>query len=188
MRPFHPDEGLTAIKRRPATGRDARALDMVLPLDAPSPSAAIWAMAVFQREIEITTRGAGFSDVSARVQEVVSASAIATGLCTVFVRHTSASLVIQENADGAVLRDLGRWMGELAPEARDWEHDTEGPDDMPAHARAAVTRTSEAIPVTAGRLALGTWQGLYLWEHRSRPQRRRLVVHVAGEPDAPPAG
>jgi secondary thiamine-phosphate synthase enzyme len=103
------------------------------------------------------------------------------GVCTVFVRHTSASLVIQENADPAVLRDLERWMSELAPEARNWEHDDEGPDDMPAHARSALTRSSEAIPIVDGRLALGTWQALYLWEHRRRPHRRELVVSVVGD-------
>jgi secondary thiamine-phosphate synthase enzyme len=102
------------------------------------------------------------------------------GLCTVFVQHTSASLVIQENADPAVLRDLGRWVSELAPETRRWEHDAEGPDDMPAHARAALTRSSESIPVRDGKLTLGTWQGLYLWEHREAPHTRSLVVHVAG--------
>jgi secondary thiamine-phosphate synthase enzyme len=138
-------------------------------------------MAVFQRELEIATRGDGFTDVTADVQRVVAASGVATGLCTVFVRHTSASLVIQENADPAVLRDLARWIGELAPVRRAWEHDVEGPDDMPAHARSALTRTSETLPVTGGRLALGTWQALYLWEHRAEPHRRRLVVHVAGE-------
>lgn len=133
-----------------------------------------------QDEIQIETSGRGFADVSGRVQAIVSDSGVSTGLCTVFVRHTSASLVIQENADPAVLRDLASWMAELAPESRRWEHDAEGPDDMPAHARSALTRTSETIPVTDGRLALGTWQGLYLWEHRSRPHRRRLVVHVSG--------
>jgi secondary thiamine-phosphate synthase enzyme len=139
-------------------------------------------MAVFQRELEIATRGEGFIDVSAEVQRAVAESGIATGLCTVFVRHTSASLVVQENADPAVLRDLARWMAELAPVRRAWEHDVEGPDDMPAHARSALTRTSESVPVAAGRLALGTWQAIYLWEHRAGPHRRRLVVHVSGDP------
>lgn len=111
---------------------------------------------------------------------MVEQSGVITGLCTVFVQHTSASLLIQENADPAVLRDLARWLERLAPESADWEHDDEGPDDMPSHARSAVTRTSESIPVSAGRLALGTWQGLYLWEHRARAHSRRLVVHVAG--------
>ena len=111
---------------------------------------------------------------------MVQQSGVSTGLCTVFVQHTSASLLIQENADPAVLRDLARWLERLAPESTDWEHDDEGPDDMPSHARSAVTRTSESIPVSGGRLALGTWQGLYLWEHRARAHSRRLVVHVAG--------
>jgi secondary thiamine-phosphate synthase enzyme len=99
----------------------------------------------------------------------------------VFVQHTSASLLIQENADPRVLRDLERFVDDLAPESRAWEHDDEGPDDMPAHAKSALTKTSETIPVSAGALALGTWQGLYLWEHRSRPHHRSLVVHVHGE-------
>jgi len=105
---------------------------------------------------------------------------LAVGLCNVFVQHTSASLVIQENADPSVLRDLYRWADDLAPESRPWEHDAEGPDDMPAHAKSAITRTSEAIPVDGGRLALGTWQALYLWEHRRAPHVRRLVVTVQG--------
>ena len=120
-------------------------------------------------------------DVTEKLADVVARSDVHTGLCTVFVQHTSASLVIQENADPAVLRDLARWMAELAPEARRWEHDAEGPDDMPAHARAALTRTSEVVPVVRGRLGLGTWQGVYLWEHRAQRHSRRLVVHVAGE-------
>jgi len=133
-----------------------------------------------QDEILIETSGRGFTDVTRRVQQVVAQSGVTLGLCTVFIRHTSASLVIQENADPAVLRDLARWMADLAPESRSWEHADEGPDDMPAHARSALTKTSETIPVADGRLALGTWQGLYLWEHRSRPHRRRLLVHVSG--------
>jgi secondary thiamine-phosphate synthase enzyme len=96
------------------------------------------------------------------------------------VRHTSASLLIQENTDPAVLRDLQQWLEEIAPESRAWEHDAEGPDDMPAHARSALTRTSEHLPITDGRLALGTWQALYLWEHRHRPHRREIVVTIIG--------
>jgi secondary thiamine-phosphate synthase enzyme len=99
----------------------------------------------------------------------------------VFVRHTSASLVIQENADPAVLRDLERWLSELAPETRPWEHDDEGPDDMPAHAKSALTRTNETIPISGGRLVLGTWQAVYLWEHRARPHQREVFVHLSGE-------
>jgi secondary thiamine-phosphate synthase enzyme len=138
-------------------------------------------MRSFQSVLEIRTQGRGFSNVTAGVARVVRESGVATGLCTVFLQHTSASLVIQENADPAVLRDLERWLSELAPEARAWEHDDEGPDDMPAHAKTAVTRVSETIPVTRGELALGTWQALYVWEHRARPHSRRLVVHVLGD-------
>jgi secondary thiamine-phosphate synthase enzyme len=136
---------------------------------------------VHQRVLEVASRGEGFVDITRSVAAVVAESGVVTGLCTVFVQHTSASLVIQENADPAVLRDLERWLGDLAPKSRDWEHDDEGPDDMPAHARSAVTRTSESIPVVQGRLGLGTWQAVYLWEHRTRAHQRRLVVHVAGE-------
>ena len=114
------------------------------------------------------------------MRRVVAAAQVTTGLCTVFCRHTSASLVIQENADPAVLRDLARWMERLAPESDAYEHDDEGPDDMPSHIRSAITRTSESIPITRGALALGTWQGLYVWEHRARRHTRELVVHVAG--------
>lgn len=129
---------------------------------------------------DISARGKGLYDFTAEVARWVAASGIRDGLLTLFVRHTSASLVIQENADPSVQRDLQSWLSELAPEQRRWEHDDEGPDDMPAHARAAVTRTSEVIPVSHGALALGTWQGLYVWEHRRRPHERRLVVHVQG--------
>jgi secondary thiamine-phosphate synthase enzyme len=135
---------------------------------------------VHQRSVVVPTGGRGFDDVTAQVAAVVAESGITTGLCTVFVRHTSASLVVQENADPAVLRDLGRWMDRLAPEGAGYEHDDEGADDMPAHLRASITRTSESIPVTAGALALGTWQAIYLWEHRHRGHRREIVVHVAG--------
>ena len=138
-------------------------------------------MAVHQETIEVRSTGRGLFDVTRAVQAAVDKSKVATGLCTVFVQHTSASLVIQENADRDVRTDLGEWLGELAPEARRGRHGAGGADDMPAHARAAVTKTSETIPVAGGRLALGTWQALYLWEHRSRPHQRRLVVHVAGQ-------
>ena len=137
-------------------------------------------MSVHQQIIEVTTGGQGLLDVTRDVERVVRQSAIRTGLCTVFIQHTSASLVIQENADPAVLRDLQRWISDVVPESRAWEHDEEGPDDMPAHARSALTRTSETLPVGGGDLALGTWQALYLWEHRHRPHRRRLIVTVIG--------
>ncbi len=137
-------------------------------------------MPAHQEVVDVRTEGRGLLDVTRRIDAVIHGSKIRSGICNVFVQHTSASLVIQENADPAVLRDLVSWLAELAPESRPWEHDDEGPDDMPAHARSAVTRTSETIPVTEGRLALGTWQAVYLWEHRVRPHVRRLVVTVYG--------
>jgi secondary thiamine-phosphate synthase enzyme len=136
--------------------------------------------AFYQRTVEIQTRGRGLVDVTREIAAIVAEAGVAVGLCSVFVQHTSASLVIQENADPSVLRDLERWMAKLAPESDVYEHDDEGPDDMPGHLRSAVTRTSETIPISASRLALGTWQALYLWEHRSRPHTRRLVVTVLG--------
>jgi secondary thiamine-phosphate synthase enzyme len=135
---------------------------------------------VLQRVIVTATRGRGLYDVTAAVAAIVTEAGVLTALCSVLVRHTSASLVVQENADTAVLRDLERWMDRLAPEDASYEHDAEGPDDMPAHLRAAVTLSSVSIPVMDGSLALGTWQALYLWEHRRAPHRRELVVHVAG--------
>ena len=138
-------------------------------------------MKVHQETVTVRTTGPGFVDVTNPIAAVVDASAVETGLCTVFVQHTSASLLIQENADPAVLRDLQAWMARVAPEdARAYEHADEGPDDMPAHLRASITRTSETIPISKGRLALGTWQTLYLWEHRRTPRTRNLVVHVQG--------
>lgn len=137
-------------------------------------------MQLHQRVLSVKTEGRGLYDVTAEVAGVVEESGVRAGLCTVFLRHTSASLVIQENADPAVLRDLQRWMDRIAPEAGDYEHDAEGPDDMPAHLRATITRSSESIPVTNGALALGTWQAVYVWEHRRGASRREFVVHVAG--------
>ncbi len=134
-----------------------------------------------QQTLTVRCEGKGFTNITAALETTVQKSGIHTGLCTVFVQHTSASLLIQENADPAVLRDLERWLSDLAPESRRWEHDDEGPDDMPAHARSALTKTSETIPVSAGRLALGTWQGVYLWEHRTHPHQRRIVVHIVGD-------
>ncbi|HVW27113.1 MAG TPA: secondary thiamine-phosphate synthase enzyme YjbQ [Polyangiaceae bacterium] len=135
-------------------------------------------MSIHQETIAVHTEGAGFTDVTRLVDAVVKRSRATTGLCVVFVQHTSASLVIQENADPAVLRDLAEWIADLAPESRAWEHDAEGPDDMPAHARSAITRTSETIPIAAGRLALGTWQALYLFEHRRSPHERKLLITI----------
>ena len=131
--------------------------------------------------VTVATRR-GLNDVTEQVARVVAAAGVREGLCTVFIRHTSASLVIQENADPAVRRDLEAFLSRLVPDGDPlFTHVAEGPDDMPSHVKAALTRTSEQVPVTGGRLALGTWQALYVWEHRTAPHRRSLVVHVAGE-------
>jgi secondary thiamine-phosphate synthase enzyme len=136
---------------------------------------------ISQETIEITTKGRGLYDLTSDLSRVVAKSGVATGLCTVFVKHTSASLVIQENADPSVLRDLERWIETIAPEdAKRYEHDAEGPDDMPSHLRSAITRSSESVPITHGKLALGTWQAVYLFEHRRHAHRRHVVVHVCG--------
>lgn len=135
-----------------------------------------------QETLEVATTGRGLFDVSGAVARIVRASGVRTGLCVVFCQHTSCSLVIQENADPSASRDLMSWLERLAPDGDPhYTHTAEGPDDMPSHLRAAVTKTSETIPVVAGELALGTWQGLFLAEHRTSPHRRRLVVHVTGE-------
>jgi secondary thiamine-phosphate synthase enzyme len=131
-------------------------------------------------ELIFDTRPKAFLDITAEVQDFVVRSGVETGLLTLFIRHTSASLVIQENADPDVLADLGDALAELAPEAAPWRHDTEGPDDMPAHVKAALTATSLTIPVMEGRAALGTWQAIYIAEHRRSPHRRRVVAHLLG--------
>jgi len=135
-----------------------------------------------QRSFSVETRGKGLYDVTAQVRAALRESGIAQGLCTVFIVHTSASLLIQENADDEVQRDLERFFARLVPEGDPlFKHVEEGPDDMPAHVRAALTQTSLGIPVRAGELALGTWQGLYVFEHRNRPHTRTLIVHLLGE-------
>ncbi len=124
----------------------------------------------------------GLTDVTDRVRQTVQGLGVRHGLCTVFVRHTSASLVIQENADPAVLVDLEAFLSRLVPEGDPlYTHRAEGDDDMPAHVRSALTRTSEQVPVLDGDLALGTWQALYVWEHRRGSRRRELLVHVLGD-------
>jgi len=124
----------------------------------------------------------GLVEVTHEVRGIVRGSGVQTGLCTLFLRHTSASLVIQENADPAVRVDLERYLDRLAPDGDPlFTHVAEGDDDMPAHVKTALTRTSETIPILRGALALGTWQGLYVWEHRTGRHRRELLVHVLGE-------
>ena len=135
-------------------------------------------------ELQIATRGKGLHlitrDVASWVASVHLKEGVKEGLLTLFIQHTSASLVIQENADPDVLRDLTDFFEELAPEDAPYRHSTEGPDDMPAHIRAALTQTSLSIPITQGRLALGIWQGIYVFEHRTAPQSRTVVMQVMG--------
>lgn len=136
---------------------------------------------MFQRTIELPALRRGLHDITARIDAIVGQSAVQTGLCHVFLQHTSASLLIQENADPRVLSDLDAWFGRMVPDGDPrWTHTDEGPDDMPSHVRAALTQPSLLVPVMDGRLALGTWQAIYLFEHRLAPHRRRLVVTVQG--------
>jgi secondary thiamine-phosphate synthase enzyme len=132
--------------------------------------------------LTVSTRGRGLVEITDEVRAALAASGIADGLLTLFVRHTSASLLIQENADPDVQGDLERFFARLVPHGDPlFVHRSEGPDDMPAHVRAALTAVQLSVPVMGGRLALGTWQGIYLWEHRTRGHRREVVVHVLGE-------
>lgn len=131
-------------------------------------------------ELSFDTRPRSFLDITRDVQGFLARSGVSEGLLTLFIRHTSASLVVQENADPDVLADLTDALDRLAPEDADWRHSTEGPDDMPAHVKSALTSTSLSIPVIGGRAALGTWQAIYIVEHRASPQRRRVAVHVFG--------
>jgi secondary thiamine-phosphate synthase enzyme len=130
---------------------------------------------------EVPTRGKGLYDITAQVEDLVAEAGCGDGLATIFVCHTSASLVIFENADPTAARDLERYFEHLVPEDGDgYEHTLEGPDDMTSHIRMALTRTSESVPISQGRLVLGTWQGIFLFEHRRAPHRRRIAVNVMG--------
>lgn len=129
--------------------------------------------------LELQPAGAGLHEITDRVADAVARSGVDDGLCTLFLQHTSASLTIQENADPSARRDLEGWLNRLVPEKDPlFTHTQEGPDDMPSHVKTALTATSLVIPVIRGRLALGTWQGVFLWEHRRGRRTRRLVVHV----------
>lgn len=132
--------------------------------------------------VEIRSNGRGLVEFTAEARAFARASGLRDGLLTVFCRHTSASLLIQENADPDVRHDLDAFFAKLSPDGQPgWRHDNEGPDDMSAHIRSALTQTSLGIPLVAGELVLGTWQGIYLWEHRTRAHRREVVLHLIGE-------
>ena len=135
-----------------------------------------------QQRIEVQTRGGGLYEISGQVRETLAESGLREGVLTAFCRHTSCSLLLQENADPDVRVDLKEFFRRLVPEGMDWiTHTTEGPDDMPAHIRAALTQSSLSVPFSSGKPLFGTWQGLYLFEHRSRPHRREVVLHAVGE-------
>ena len=138
-------------------------------------------MMVSQHRIEVATRGRGTYAITREIQQAVESAGIETGLCHVFVQHTSASLIICENADPTVRRDLEAFLARLVPDGDSiFQHTDEGADDMPAHVRAILTKMDLTLPVSGGRCALGTWQGVYLYEHRTHPHRRRMLVTVQG--------
>lgn len=134
---------------------------------------------MIQQLIVETTRQ-GLHEITDRIASIVSDSGVDSGICTVFIQHTSASLIIQENADPSARRDLESWMNRLVkPNDPIYTHTDEGPDDMPSHIKSILTQTSIAIPILDSTLAMGTWQGLYIWEHRTAPHRRKLIVHIS---------
>ncbi len=152
---------------------------MIRPLSRSAPS-TVGAGTIISSRLVVETRGTGFIDVTGEVAKFLREAGAREGAVTLFIRHTSASLTIQENADPSVLRDLTTALGRLAPENGGWEHDTEGPDDMPAHIKTMLTSVSLQIPVLNGEMALGTWQGIYVAEHRARPHRREVVLQFIG--------
>jgi secondary thiamine-phosphate synthase enzyme len=145
-----------------------------------TPPSSVAANAIVSSLLTVQTTGAGFTDLTGEVAKFLRDAAAREGAVTLFIRHTSASLTIQENADPTVLVDLATALNRLAPENAGWRHDTEGPDDMPAHIKTMLTATSLQVPVLQGALALGTWQAIYLVEHRARPHRREIVLQFAG--------
>jgi secondary thiamine-phosphate synthase enzyme len=148
-----------------------------------TPPSTVTASIIVSSLLTVQTSGAGFTDLTTEVAKFLREAAAREGAVTLFIRHTSASLTIQENADPAVLVDLTTALNRLAPENAGWRHDTEGPDDMPAHIKTMLTATSLQVPVLQGALALGTWQAIYLVEHRARPHRREIVLQFAGRVD-----
>lgn len=145
-----------------------------------SAPSAVSAGTIVSSRLAVETRGTGFVDITREVEKFLREAAAREGAVTLFIRHTSASLTIQENADPSVLKDLTTALNRLAPEDAGWVHDTEGPDDMPAHIKTMLTATSLQIPVLDGVMALGTWQGIYVAEHRARPHRREVVLQFMG--------
>jgi secondary thiamine-phosphate synthase enzyme len=138
-------------------------------------------MQVRHEKFEVRTNGKGTYEITDDVQAKIDKSGVRNGVATIFVQHTSCSLTMMENAAPAARRDVERFFEQLVPEDADYEHDDEGPDDMPSHIRMVLTRTSESVPIVDGKMQLGTWQGIFLFEHRREPHRRRILVSVVGE-------
>jgi secondary thiamine-phosphate synthase enzyme len=141
----------------------------------------IFTMRVQQETFEVRTKGKGTYEITDEVQAKIDKSGVRNGIVTIFVQHTSCSLTMMENAAPAARRDVERFFEQLAPEDADYEHDDEGPDDMPSHIRMVLTRTSETIPIVDGKMQLGTWQGIFLFEHRRESHRRNVLVTILGE-------
>ena len=138
-------------------------------------------MALYQKTLEINTSPKSFLDITRDIQAFVSESGLSRGVCSLFIKHTSASLVIQENYDPSVRQDFETIFSKLVPEDFPYVHNMEGKDDMPAHIRSAVTSTSESIPIVNSKLSLGTWQGIYIWEHRDQTHNRKVIISIIGE-------
>ena len=138
-------------------------------------------MALYQKTLEINTLPKSFLDITRDIQAFVSESGLSRGVCSLFIKHTSASLVIQENYDPSVRQDFETIFSKLVPEDFPYVHNMEGKDDMPAHIRSALTSTSESIPVVNSKLSLGTWQGIYIWEHRDQTHNRKVIISIIGE-------
>ena len=138
-------------------------------------------MALYQKTLEINTSSKAFLDITKKVQAIISESDLKNGICSLFIKHTSASLVIQENYDPSVRQDFETIFSKLVPEDFPYVHNMEGKDDMPAHVRSALTSTSESIPFVNSKLSLGTWQGIYIWEHRDQTHNRKVIVSMVGE-------
>ena len=145
-----------------------------------APPSTVTAVVIVTSQLEVQTTGLGFFDVTAEIAAFLSEAGAREGMVTAFIRHTSASLTIQENADPSVLDDLATALDRLAPQKAGWTHDLEGPDDMPAHIKTMLTSVSLSVPVLAGKLALGTWQAIYLVEHRKAPHSREIVLQFCG--------
>jgi secondary thiamine-phosphate synthase enzyme len=153
---------------------------LIRPLSSRSTPSIVSANTIVSSLLSVQTRGTGFIDITGEVAKFLREAGAREGAVTLFIRHTSASLTIQENADPSVLKDLTTALNRLAPDNAGWVHDTEGPDDMPAHIKTMLTQVSLQVPVLDGDMALGTWQGIYVAEHRARPHRREVVLQFMG--------